>query len=239
MIRQIVAVRTPNGLRVTSPYGHRITDQLKAAGARWDANGRAWVVPDETADPVADTLRAEYGSVDGTDWVTVELRPTADMDDKHLRWGPWSIAMASSMGSPLVAGVAVVGGRLGTGGSRKHPTVRAKTDVALRMQVPRDWFTERNAQQVDKGWSVTEVAVSSPATAAPVSGAPSEYAAVRRSVPVVATDTLDTISDDALLREVRRRAVRAMDMARRTPGIDASVELDKLGTLLAALDALS
>jgi hypothetical protein len=235
MVRQIAAARTASGLRVTSPYGHQLTDQLKAAGARWDANGKAWVVPTETADPVLDTLRAVYGSVDGTDWVTVDLRPTADMDDKHLFWGPWWLAAGASMGSPIVAGVAVVSGRLGTGGSRKYPTVRAKTDVTIRLQVPRDWFARRDAS-ADRGWVVTEVVV---APSPVVDTSPVPLASSAPSPVPTPVASVESLSDGDLIREMRRRAARAMDEARRIRGPEASADLDKLGTLLAALEALS
>jgi hypothetical protein len=234
VIRQIVATRTASGLRVSSPYGHRLTNQLKAAGARWDAAGRAWVVPDETAEPVLAGLREEYGSVDGNDWVTVDLRPVVEHDERTVRWGPWWLAAGANNSSPQVSGVAVVAGRLRTGGSRNNPTAIVRPDTTLRLQVPRDWFVGRGVATVDRGWAVTEVVTLVPdaTESLPVSPVP----APKASPP--AADLLSAMSDRALLSEMRSRAARAMDDVRRTPGREASEHLDKLGTLLSAIEAL-
>lgn len=237
MLKQIRAEYTPAGLRVVVPYGSQWTARLKAAGARWDAAGRAWVVPTEAADAVLGTLRGQFGSVDASDWATVELRPVHEICAQNIYWGPWWLASGRGR-FPEVAGVLTVHGKMRTvnEGSRNNPrfAVVLSPETAIRLNVPRDWFSERNAAVADDGWIVAEVQISTPApTAAP-------------TLPKLAPDAptglrpmdLESIPAVDLLREVRRRAALAMDEARRTPGTAASIELDKIGTLLAAIEGV-
>lgn len=232
---QIAVTATARGIEVASPYGSAITDALKAAGARWDAGARVWVVPPESAEPVRTSLKEQYGSVDSADTVLVELRPLAEISAPRVHWGPWWIASGTSYGSPIVSGIIVVAGvaKSSNRGSKRSPTYHAvlAPDTALRLAVPRDWFDARSPE-TDAGWVVREIA--------PVAIVAPEIPthAPQAGIPMVSGDALGAATTDALLREVRTRVAHAMDAQRRVPGAESAAQLDRLGTLLAAIEGV-
>lgn len=139
----MISVNEINGMLVTkTPYNKDYIAAAKAAGGRWDAEAKAWVFPSASRPKVREMVQDCYGvDIDndtGTVMAEITIRDGV-AGYPTLAYGPYQIAYAKNKQEPpmLCRDVALVSGSLESGGSWKNPSVYAKTDVVVRMQLPR------------------------------------------------------------------------------------------------------
>lgn len=132
-------------IAIFSPYNPQFVAKAKAAGARWNADKRAWMMPAANVDIAREILRTVYGRDDmpRADEKLVRVKVTA-LEDVRVTRGPivllgHVIASASGRdsGARIGDGVAFVYGAPQSGGSVKNwKTEISQGSVFILSDVP-------------------------------------------------------------------------------------------------------
>ena len=120
----------------TPSYNALLVEKCRALGGKWDPDARAWVFSGIVSDEI-EALDEIYNS----DPVAVELTAKSELSAWHapVDFLGFSLARATGRdsGAKLADGVALMSGKIASGGSMKNWATVIRDGSVLRLEVPR------------------------------------------------------------------------------------------------------
>jgi len=153
-----------NTILITTPFNPRFVDHVKAAGARWNADEKAWTMDVRDLETAREIMRRIYGR-DDQPCELVSARVTF-LDDIQHTCGPVVIcgrivasAKGRDTGARVGEGVCLEKGQITSGGSTKNwHTEVCKGAVLVIHDLPRALAENRAASDAakieDRGWKL-------------------------------------------------------------------------------------
>ena len=125
-------------LYLASPYHPDVPREAKNLGGRWDAGAKSWHFDPRDEDRVRDLCRNIYGT-DGTDprKVTVQMKLGAFASYQksiYVLGAPVASVFGRDGGAKLADGVVLVGGSIGSSGSRKNPKIVSDKGAVIELR---------------------------------------------------------------------------------------------------------
>jgi hypothetical protein len=135
-------------------YNHMLVDQCRNLGGRWDSESKTWVFNQMVQDEV-DELDDKFNS----ELVTVDLFFGDDLmsDCGPFTYRGFTLAQAwcRDSGAKLGDGVALLSGKINSGGSFKNWGTRISEGTKLRLQVPGALLTETEIKNLEDTGVIT------------------------------------------------------------------------------------